>query len=460
MQKTITELFEKIRAATGLVGGAAVLIRDGQVETCFFGDSDREAGIPISENTYFDIASCSKSFTAMTAALAVDKGWFDWDTPVRQYLPDFGVADPALSQGITVRDLLCHRTGLPRHDFIDNLKIEDRGELCQRFRHLEATAGLRESYQYSNQMYTYYGYVLERITGRTFEEWLMEDLAKGAGLGIRVRSVPNCMEGLEHAKPYRTNGREACLVEYSMCPSEAPCGSVRARACDLTAWVRLMSIGGKGLISEEQHKQLITPNIETEPAADGKAATSYALGWRVTQRGGKTVVYHSGDMKGFNAKMGFLPGEDSGFVVQVNTNGTWAEEIVADYLLDVLCGTHLCDPDRDLAAWAKERAEYDARRTALEQLPALEGSVAEGWLGTYEHPAYGPCVVSMEDGKAFLQYGVLRFGLYEDGEQVTGVWRCNFVAEDYEAITLRKDGEDILLNAGESTLWLRFQKLV
>ena len=97
MQK-VTEIFKKVQAAAGLAGGAAVLIRNGKAETCFFGHSDVEAGLPISEKTYFDIASCTKSFTAMTAALAVDKGWFDWDTPVQQYIPDFGVADPVLSE--------------------------------------------------------------------------------------------------------------------------------------------------------------------------------------------------------------------------------------------------------------------------------------------------------------------------------------------------------------------------
>ena len=123
MQKKVMDLFEKIQEVSGLAGGAAALIRNGKVDTWFFGHSDRETGLPVSEETYFDIASCSKSFTAMTAALAVDKGWLKWDTPIQKYLPDFGVADPALSAEITMRDLLSHRTGLPRHDFIDNLKI-------------------------------------------------------------------------------------------------------------------------------------------------------------------------------------------------------------------------------------------------------------------------------------------------------------------------------------------------
>jgi len=454
MQKKITEIFETLRASSGLVGGAVALIRNGKVDTWFLGHSDREAGLPVSEETYFDIASCSKSFTAMTAALAVDKGWLEWDTPIQHYLPDFGVADPKLSAEITMRDLLSHRTGLPRLDFIDNLKIPDRNELCQHFRHLEATFGLRESYQYNNQMYTYVGYVLEHITGRTYEQWLMEDLAKEAGLGIRVRSVPGCMEGLEHAKPYRTNGKGACLVDYSMCPSEAPCGSVRARAKDLVDWMRLMAAGGvlngKRLISEAQWAQLLQPNIETEP---GQA---YAMGWRVTKRGEKTVYYHGGDIRGFNSVMGFLPGEDSGFVVLVNTNGTWGEDILASYLMDELCGTRQADIDRDLAAWRKEREAYDARRRELEQLPAAQD---ESLVGTYFHPAYQQCVISADGVGLWLDYGVMRYRLLQKGNEYVGVWRCPFVPEDYEVITLKKEGEDLQLYTGESTLWFRFEKI-
>ena len=450
MVQKVTGIFQKIQAATGLVGGAAVLIQNGRAETCYFGYSDREAGLPISENTYFDIASCTKSFTAMTAALAVDRGWFDWDTPVKHYLPDFAVADPELSAKITVRDLLSHRTGMPRHDFIDNLQIPDRDEVCARYRFLEATEPYQRVYQYCNQMYVYFGYVLEHITGRSYEQWLMEDLAKGAGLGIRVRSIPGCMEGLEHAKPYRTNGKTACRVQYSMCPSEAPDGSVRARLCDLEKWVRMMSTGTGGLISETQYQQLLKENIRTAPTSD----SYYTMGWRTTRRGGKKLYYHSGDMKGFNAMMGFLPGEDSGFAVLVNTNGTRAHEMVSEYLMDELCGTQLADTDGAIAAWQADRRAYDARRQQMESLPLAEGVA----VGAYEHPGYGRCTVAQEGGKTFLQYGVMRYELRQGEGQWIGYWKSPLVAEDYDVITLRKDGEDLLLNAGENILWLRFQK--
>lgn len=458
MVQKVTEILKKVQEVTGLTGCAAVLIQNGKAETCYFGYSDVEAGLPVSEKTYFDIASCTKSFTAMTAALAVDKGWFEWDTPIQQYLPDFGVADPELSRKITVRDLLSHRTGLPRHDFIDNLMIEDRNVVCQLYRGLEATAGYHEAYQYCNQAYIYYGYVLERITGRSYESWLMEDLAKTAGLGIRVRSIPGCMKGLEHAKPYRTNGKSACRVQYSMCPSEAPDGSVRARIGDLEAWVRMMSTGAKTLVSQAQYDQLLTENIQTAPAADGKDATYYAMGWRVTHRGGKKVYYHSGDMKGFNAMMGFLPGEDSGFAVLVNTNGTGAEEIVGEYLLDVLCNTDLADTDKAITAWKEGRKQYDERRSRINAMPCISTEKLSQLSGTYHHPAYTRCTISMVEEKPVLKYGVMQYELRHQGEELIGFWQSDLVPEDYDVITIHQDHNDLLINTGESTLWLRFEK--
>jgi CubicO group peptidase (beta-lactamase class C family) len=68
-----------------------------------------------------------------------------------------GVADPERSEQITVRDLLCHRTGLPRQDFIDHLQNPNRDEVCESYRFLEATEPFRQVYQYSNQMYVYFG---------------------------------------------------------------------------------------------------------------------------------------------------------------------------------------------------------------------------------------------------------------------------------------------------------------
>ena len=202
-------------------------------------------------------------------------------------------------------------------------------------------------------------------------------------------------------------------------------------------------------------KKLLKENIQTGPVPEGKEPAFYTMGWRTTRRGGKKLYHHSGDMKGFNAMIGFLPGEDSGFAVVVNTNGTRAHEMVSEYLMDVLCGTQQADTDRAIEAWQQDRAKYDERRQRMEARPFA----ADVESGVYEHPGYGLCTVTVEEGKAFLQYGVMRYELRQGESELVGYWKSPLVAQDYDVITVRKDGDDLQLNAGENILWLPFQKV-
>ena len=79
--------------------------------------------------------------------------------------------------------------------------------------------------------------------------------------------------------------------------------------------------------------------------------------------------------------------------------------------------------------------------------------------GTYFHPAYQQCEISADSEGLWLDYGVMRYRLLQKDDEYVGLWRCPFVPEDYEVITLKKDGSGLLLNTGESTLWFRFEKI-
>ncbi|TQR42877.1 serine hydrolase domain-containing protein [Paenibacillus popilliae] len=98
-------------------GLALAIVKDGEIILAEgFGYRDVERKLPVTPNTMFAIGSCSKAFTAMVAAQLVDDEKLEWDTTVRTYLPDFDMYDSMAAERITMRDMLCHRTGLPRHD--------------------------------------------------------------------------------------------------------------------------------------------------------------------------------------------------------------------------------------------------------------------------------------------------------------------------------------------------------
>ena len=100
------------------IPGAAVAITKGDevLHSGGYGLRDIKQGLPVTANTRFPIASMTKPFTAMGAAILVDEGLLDWDQPIRDVMPDFRLHDDYATQHANLRDLLSHRTGLPRHD--------------------------------------------------------------------------------------------------------------------------------------------------------------------------------------------------------------------------------------------------------------------------------------------------------------------------------------------------------
>src|SRR5438105_11449480 len=98
----------------------------------------------------FGIGSTTKAFTAAALAMLVDEGKIKWDDPVTKYLPTFQVDDPYVTHELTIRDLLCHRAGLARHDWIWLGPGTSREEVLRRFQHAKPSWSLRSKYGYQN----------------------------------------------------------------------------------------------------------------------------------------------------------------------------------------------------------------------------------------------------------------------------------------------------------------------
>ena len=100
-------------------GAALAVVQDGKVALVEgFGQRDLDANLPVTPATQFLIGSITKSFTATAVALLHNEGRLDWTKPVRDHMPEFRLHDAVATDRVTVRDLLCHQTGLPRHDWV------------------------------------------------------------------------------------------------------------------------------------------------------------------------------------------------------------------------------------------------------------------------------------------------------------------------------------------------------
>jgi len=140
-----------------------------------FGYRDVEKQLPVTPDTLFAIGSSTKAFTTFVLGTLVDEGKIEWDKPVRNYIPWFKLYDTGASERMTPRDLVTHRSGLPRHDLVwYNNYDASRKWLVERLPYLEPSADLREKFQYNNLMFLTAGYLTEVVTGKTWEEAVRE----------------------------------------------------------------------------------------------------------------------------------------------------------------------------------------------------------------------------------------------------------------------------------------------
>lgn len=132
--------------------GLAIVIVKGDQVVYRKGAGVRELGSPeaITEDTVFQIASCTKAFLAMLLAILIGDGLIDWDDPVHKHVPYFRLSDPLADQNITIRDLLCHRTGLSRHDLLWFKSPLEPDEVIRRVGHVKLTTSFRSNWEYAN----------------------------------------------------------------------------------------------------------------------------------------------------------------------------------------------------------------------------------------------------------------------------------------------------------------------
>ena len=154
----------------------AIVKGDQVIHSMGYGYSDVKKNQKVDSETLFAIGSSSKAFTSLCLGILVDQGKLDWETPVREYLPDFKLFDPTASEKMTPKDLLCHRSGLPRHDLMWYNSPFSRKEIYDRMRYLEPNKDFRSAWQYQNLMFMTAGYLIEAITGLTWEEFAQKEI--------------------------------------------------------------------------------------------------------------------------------------------------------------------------------------------------------------------------------------------------------------------------------------------
>jgi CubicO group peptidase (beta-lactamase class C family) len=392
-------------------GIAIAVVQDGEViHSQGYGYRDLEAKQPVTSDTLFAIGSASKAFTGMSVAMMVEDGKLKWEQPVREVMATFELKDSFASSRMNARDLLCHRSGLPRHDLMWYASPFNRGELFERLKHLEPTTDFRSTWQYQNLMYLSAGYLVEQITGSSWESVVADRIFKPLGMNHSNFSVNDMQQAADRAIPHQEKDGVVVQIPYRNIDAIGPAGSINSNLTDMVRWVQFMldngKVGDQQIISEANVRELYrSHSIIEDPYFKLIIETNfleYGLGWFLQDYRGHRVVHHGGNIDGFSAMVSFIPAQKIGVVLLTNLNSNMLTMASMFHIYDCLLGL-------EQTAWGevfKSRAEHiqGLQKSGIEELLASRkpetrpGHAMEEYTGTFEHPAYGTVQVQLENG--------------------------------------------------------------
>ncbi|MBA2397928.1 MAG: beta-lactamase family protein [Bradyrhizobium sp.] len=219
-------------------GVALAVVQDGKVAlTRAYGQRDVETELPVTPATQFVICSITKSFTATAIALLHHEGRLDWNKPVRDYMPEFRLSDPVATERVTVRDLLCHQSGLPRHDWVHMVGDRAPAEMLGSMRHLELSRDIRSSWQYNNLCYNVAGLLVERLSGQSYEAFIRTRLTDRLGMTVGF-NLDDLEASVEAARPYVMH-EDTRLPAMRLPIRTTAAGAINTSVADLANWMRL-----------------------------------------------------------------------------------------------------------------------------------------------------------------------------------------------------------------------------
>lgn len=416
----IDTLLNRILKDQQVAGFAVAVVKGDQViYSKGFGYRDVENKKPVTPNTLFAIGSSTKSFTSALIGLQQKEGNLSFDGIATSYLPQLKFYNDNMNNQITVRDMMCHRTGLSRYDlswFVFN--TSNRDSIIQRVRYMEPTAAVREKWQYNNFMFLAQGMIVEKLTGKTWEQNIKEKFFDPLEMNHSNTNIFEFEKDNDASLPYTINDKGAIeKIDYFNIDGMGPAGSINSSVNDMTHWLKVWISGGsyKGkeilptsYVREAASSQMVIGSALPEEDKDIYLST-YGFGWMISSYRGHYMVEHGGNINGFSASVSFFPTDKIGIVVLTNQNTSNVPGIVYKSIADRVLELKNIDWNgraRKAKAEAKEK-EKAAKKTAenTRVLNTKPSHPLKDYDGLFDNPAYGVINVTFKNDSLFAMMG-------------------------------------------------------
>ncbi len=355
--------------------GATVLVaKDGEVlYRKAFGMANLELDVPMRPEHVFEIGSITKQFTAVSILMLVEEGKVSLDDDITKYIEDYPVGE----HKITVHQLLNHTSGIRSYTSMKSFFSKARedmspSELIDVFKNepMDFTPG--EEYRYNNSGYILLGYIIEKVTEKSYAEFIQERIfspleMKHSYYGSHSKIIKNRASGYQPTEDGFQN------ADYLSLTLPYAAGSIMSNVDDLLKWQQ--AIHHNTLISEESKKLAFT----NYTLKDG-SPIYYGYGYGINEVSGVPSIEHGGGIFGYETFAAYVPSEDLYAVILTNKNGNGPSDITIE-----------------VAAYALGKPYEKTNEVKLSEADLKQ------WVGTYEYPFGVIRHISYKEGSLYSQ---------------------------------------------------------
>jgi CubicO group peptidase (beta-lactamase class C family) len=414
----IDSLVNKTLSSFNVPGIAVGIVKDGKlIHAKGYGVRSIKGAAKVDEHTLFGIASNSKAFTSAALGMLVDEHKITWDTKVNDVIPDFKMYESYVTQEMTVRDLLTHRSGLGlgAGDLMiwpDSSSVT-KSQLIHNLRYLKPVSSFRAQYDYDNLMFIVAGDIITRVSGMPYEDFIESRIMKPLGMTetadswYRLKNKSNIIDG--HAPV----GDKLFTVGLSFSEVGNAAGGIYSNIADMSKWVIAQINEGKygsnlqdSLFSKKAHQEMWTPQtILRSTSPYNTHFSTYGLGWFLSDVNGYFQATHTGGLAGIVTQVTILPELKLGIIVLTNQQSGAAFNAITNSIKDGYFGIKGKDRikqynDSRLASEKKAKAITDKiwADIAVQQKASKGSKALTDIKGTYKDPWFGKVSIAEKNG--------------------------------------------------------------
>ena len=390
-----------------------IVYKDQLIYSKGYGYRNIEKQLRVESTTLFPIASNTKLFTATAACMLAEEKKLSLDKPIKNYLPALNFNTEELTAKVTLRDMLSHRTGLPRYDGLWVNASYSRKEIIEKISYMKPLLGFREGYIYNNMMFATAGVVMEQVTGLSWEDIIRQKLFRPLQMTASCFSTADMKTYGNYSLSYfEADSTRKLLPKQYEAQSEAlgPAGTIKSSIEEMSHWMIAQLNGGKykgvQVIPVAAISQTLIPNNIADKESRWPELSNglYCMGRTIQTYKGYKITSHTGSIDGFYSNLTLVP--DQQLAIFVVHNAVEAGSLrsvmslpVIDRLLDL---SYTPWSQRYLMGQVWDRAQDKKIRDSLQALQVKNTTPSHplsAYTGTYVHAVYGDVKIELQNNQ-------------------------------------------------------------